>query len=50
MKFKIPFEMWLMIFMIVGPLTLVQALHNQAHSDYCKTESECKEIQRTGGS
>ena len=48
MKTKIPGELWLMVAMIVFPLTFVQLLHVIQHSDYCKTESEWEAIREYG--
>ena len=48
MKTKIPGELWLMVAMIVFPLTFVQLLHVIQHSDYCKTESEWETIKEYG--
>ena len=42
MKLKLPLEVWAMVLVIVVPLTVVEILHIQAHSDHCKTESEWK--------
>ena len=49
MKLKLPLEVWAMVFMVVGPLVFIEALHIHAHSDYCKTESEWNNIQRERG-
>lgn len=37
---KIPLELWVLVLIVVVPLTIVQSLHIMKHDTYCKTESE----------
>ena len=37
---KFPIEVWMMVGVIVLPITFIQTVHTMHHSDYCKTEAE----------
>ncbi len=42
---KFPIEVWMMVGVLVIPITLIQLLHSAQHSGYCKTEAEWNRIQ-----
>ena len=41
---KIPYELWALALVIVGPLFFIEALHILKHNDHCKTYSEWERI------
>ena len=41
---KLPFELWALVAMIVGPLFFIEALHILKHNDHCKTYSEWERL------
>ena len=43
---KFPIEVWVMVGVLVIPITLVQTLHTMQHSDYCKTEAQWNRLNR----